>query len=109
MRSRVYANRVSSYKTDSETFGHSDRCDHDFFKISSIIAPNLCYNDVCVCSVNTTDQSNFPNEDLDIILDPPKIMKISVEPQRSDSANDMLSINFFFSFLLSFLLRILQK
>ncbi|KAK0079069.1 hypothetical protein PV326_008940 [Microctonus aethiopoides] len=92
MRSRLYANRVSSYKTDSQTYGHSDRCDHDFLEISRILAPSLCFNEVCVCSVNTTDQTYFPDTTFSIILDPPKIMKISVEPQHSDTANDMVVV-----------------
>ncbi|KAK0080391.1 hypothetical protein PV326_008192, partial [Microctonus aethiopoides] len=92
MGTRFSALRVSSYKTDSESFGHSDRCDHDFSKLSGIYSPTLCYNDLCVCSVNTTDQTNFPDVDYGIILDPPKIKKISVDPQFSDTANDMVVV-----------------
>ncbi|KAK0175235.1 hypothetical protein PV327_009001 [Microctonus hyperodae] len=91
-RPRYYASRMSSFKVNSEVYGHTEQCTHGFTEIHGIYSPTLCYDDTCVCSVHTTDQTNFPNKAFDIVLDEPRIRRISVEPQYSDIANNMVVV-----------------
>lgn len=100
-----------------ENFGHSEQCNHTSYEISrGIPGYDLCYDDICACSVSITTSRRMPtgkrdypfSKDIsyhierDLYIDDPKIMKISVEPQLAKVTDNMLSIKFFFSLLLSF-------
>lgn len=109
--------RYKWFTADSKTFGHKEKCDHRLYSFYDHYGAYWCENDICVCFINITRSDYMPSEsrsflldinsppyevNRDLHIDAPKIMRISVEPQYSDIANNMLSIKFFFLLLLSF-------
>ncbi|KAK0175232.1 hypothetical protein PV327_008998 [Microctonus hyperodae] len=82
--------RYSYFTADSENYGHTRQCNHSLYGINRYFGSYWCLNDICVCSVNVTNRNFFPKLRWGIHIDPPKLMKISVAPQYSDIANNML-------------------
>lgn len=94
--------RFSWFTADSETFGHSKKCNNSLYEVDRYLSTGWYWNDVCVCSVNFTNESNFPDYSDAIKIDEPKIMKISLEPQLSDTKYNRSSISLFFSLSFNF-------
>ncbi|KAK0175259.1 hypothetical protein PV327_009022 [Microctonus hyperodae] len=80
------------FTADSETFGHSQKCNNSIYEIDRYLSISLYYNDVCVCSVNFTNASNFPDYSDAIKINEPKVMKILLEPQLSDIKNNWIVV-----------------
>ncbi|KAK0072020.1 hypothetical protein PV326_000541, partial [Microctonus aethiopoides] len=77
--------RFSWFTADSKTYGHSEKCNNSLYEIHRYLSTGLHWNDVCACSVNFTNEPNFPNYSDAIKINEPKVMKISLEPQLSDT------------------------
>ncbi|KAK0175233.1 hypothetical protein PV327_008999 [Microctonus hyperodae] len=89
---RTTAIRYLWYTADSETFGHKGQCNYSLYETNRYFGSYWCFNDICECSVNISNANYIPRGRFFLQIDAPKIMRISVEPQLSDIANNMVVV-----------------